>query len=191
MDEISEAIDLMVTVLEELQIPYFIAGSIASATYGEARTTRDVDIVVTIPPGRAVALGESLSTKFYVDTFAIERSVETGDCFNALTIEANFRVDVFTPSDTPWLQSQLERRVLRDLGTRAAFLQSPEDLVLSKLHWYRLGNEVSDRQWNDVIWVLIVQKPSLEVAYMQRWAAYLGISDLLNKALEEAGSVDA
>ena len=59
---------------------------------------------------------------------------------------------------------------------------SPEDTLLHKLVWYRLGNEVSDRQWGDILGVLKVQSGSIDRAYLDRWAPQLGVSDLLQRA---------
>jgi hypothetical protein len=59
--------------------------------------------------------------------------------------------------------------------------------VLSKLERFRVGDEVSDRQWRDVIGVLKVQGDRLDQAYLRRWAAELGLGDLLEKAFLEAG----
>jgi hypothetical protein len=30
-------------------------------------------------------------------------------------------------------------------------IHPPEDILLQKLRWFRLGGEVSDRQWRDVL----------------------------------------
>lgn len=46
-----------------------------------------------------------------------------------------------------------------------------------------LGNQVSDQQWRDVQALLRVQGPTLDVAYMRRWANDLALGDLLEWAL--------
>ena len=50
-----------------------------------------------------------------------------------------------------------------------------------------MGNEISTRQWKDIMGVLNRQTTSLDLAYLQQWAAELGVTDLLNRALNEAG----
>lgn len=50
-----------------------------------------------------------------------------------------------------------------------------------------MGGEVSDRQWNDILGVLKIQDTNLDMAYLQRWASSLGVADLLERALVDAG----
>ena len=65
-------------------------------------------------------------------------------------------------------------------------IASAEDTILSKLEWYRRGGETSERQWEDVIGVMKVQGEQLDEAYLDRWAAELGVSDLIERARREA-----
>jgi hypothetical protein len=58
------------------------------------------------------------------------------------------------------------------------YVASPEDNALAKLEWYRMGGEVSDRQWNDILGILKVRAHDIELDYLRRWAAELGLSDL-------------
>jgi len=72
-------------------------------------------------------------------------------------------------------------------SNRPFYIASPEGTILNKLEWYRMGGEVSDRQWNDILGVLKVQGTNLDMAYLQRWATALKVDDLLERALEDAG----
>jgi hypothetical protein len=66
------------------------------------------------------------------------------------------------------------------------FMSTPEDIILAKLEWYRIGNEVSDRQWQDIQGALKTQSGRLDLEQMQRWAGEPGVADLLKRALKEA-----
>jgi hypothetical protein len=69
------------------------------------------------------------------------------------------------------------------LGDSAEYpVASAEDILLAKLQWYRMGSEVSERQWTDIAGILAVA-PDLDAAYLRTWAARLGVADLLDKAV--------
>jgi hypothetical protein len=97
-------------------------------------------------------------------------------------------VDVFIPKPRPFLQSQLERAQRQtfslDIEISAQFA-SPEDTILSKLEWYRLGGEVSDRQWRDILGVLKTRAGELDLDYLRKWAVELKVHDLLERSLKE------
>jgi hypothetical protein len=72
-------------------------------------------------------------------------------------------------------------------GSLRCYLASPEDIILSKLEWYKNGGRVSERQWLDLQGVMKVQGQQLDTAYLKKWALTLSISELLDSALLEAG----
>jgi hypothetical protein len=53
------------------------------------------------------------------------------------------------------------------------------------LHWYELGDRVSERQWKDVIGVLQVQGKRLNYDYLKKTANRMNVSELLTQAIEE------
>lgn len=67
------------------------------------------------------------------------------------------------------------------------YITSPEDTILAKLEWYRMGGEVSDRQWRDILGVMKTRTGELDLAYLHQSAAMLKVTDLLKRALGEAG----
>jgi hypothetical protein len=184
------AVTLLVTdVLEKMGVSYLIGGSVASMLHGMIRTTQDVDLVADLRPEPVKPLTDALGDAFYLDDLSIERAIERLSSFNLIHQATMFKVDVFLPKRRPFSISQMDRRLSRIVAEgpeRTAWIASAEDIVLAKLEWYRIGGEVSERQWRDVLGVLISQDNRLDVTYLQKWAAALGVSDLLDKAFAAA-----
>lgn len=180
---------LVIEALEALDVPYLIGGSLASAVHGVARSTADTDLVADLRPGHAEPLAQALVDAFYVDAESVRDAIRHRSSFNVIHLETMFKVDVFVRKQRPFEQAQFERRTDQVVATdpeRTAYVASAEDTVLTKLEWYRVGGEVSDRQWQDVLGVLKVQGERLDLAYLRRWAAALEVADLLEWALTEA-----
>ena len=181
---------LVIEALEALEAPYLIGGSLASAVHGVVRATMDTDLVADLRLEHAEPLAQALGDAFYVDVESIRDAIRRRSSFNVIHMDTMFKVDIFIPKQRPFDQVQLQRRTEQVVATdpeRKAYVASAEDIILAKLEWYRKGGEVSDRQWKDVLGVLKVQSDRLDLAYLRHWAASLGVSDLLKKALTVAG----
>jgi hypothetical protein len=132
----------------------------------------------------------ALQDTYYANAQAMSEAIARRSCFNLIHLATSFKVDVFPAKDREYDRVALGRARKRPVDQEdpptQLFLASPEDVVLSKLEWFRLGEEVSQTQWRDVIGVLKVQAAALDSSYLQEWAARLGIADLLEKAQSEA-----
>lgn len=181
----------VIGVLTDLGIEYALGGSWASSLQGEPRFTNDADITAEPFPGREAAFCGRFGPDYYVSLPAVQEAVSRRSSFNLIHLDSGYKVDVFIRKDRPFDQSVMRRRVLKQLHDTPGppiMVVSPEDIILLKLEWYRLGKEISDRQWNDVLGVLKTQAGRLDDAYLDHWAADLGISDLLARAREELKS---
>ena len=176
-------------VLEKLGIPYLIGGSLASTLHGMVRTTQDSDIVAEMQLEHLQSFMADLQGEFYMDDEMISDSIQRNSSFNIIHRETMFKVDVFIPLPRPFLQSQLARvqKLTFKFETEvSAKFASPEDTILSKMEWYRMGGEVSDRQWRDILGVLKTRAGELDLDYLWEWAKELKVGDLLERALKES-----
>jgi hypothetical protein len=183
-------ITLFVTqTLEHLGIPYAVGGSLASSLHGVMRSTLDVDIVADMKIEHIKPLVAALSQEFYADDEMMRDAIEHHSSFNLIHYETAFKVDIFIRKTRIFDGVQLERRRSTVIVTdpeQSVYVVSPEDIILAKLEWYRLGGEVSDRQWRDILGVLKTRAGELEVDYLRQWARELKVSDLLERALQAA-----
>ena len=74
---------LVVGVLESLDVPYLIGGSLASAVYGAVRTTMDVDLVAELRMEHVESLLSALGDAFYVDAGMIHQAIQSRGSFTA------------------------------------------------------------------------------------------------------------
>ena len=187
-EPIKDSIDLALRVgdvLESLGCDYFVGGSVASSLHGEPRATNDIDFVVAMRPQRVQALAENLGDDFEVDTDMLRDALIRGSCANFFYLPLVTKIDFFALGTARFDEMEFHRRQrvrVRSTG-EALFVKSPEDTVLRKLLWYRAGGEESSKQWRDVVEVLRISGPVLDLPYIDRWAVELGIDDLLRRAL--------
>jgi hypothetical protein len=179
----------VVAVLDRLGIRYVLGGSLASSLHGIDRYTRDADVTAEPFPGKEAELVAGFGADYYISLSAVRDALRRRSTFNIINTRTGFKVDVFVRKDDPFEQSALERRIelrLPDAPDQPLYIQSPEDVILFKLRWYRLGGESSQHQWRDVLGVLQVQAGRLDDAYLDRWAAELNVADLLDRARRES-----
>jgi hypothetical protein len=188
------AATLLVTeALEGLKIPYVIGGSFASIAHGIPRATNDSDLVVGLRPDQGdliTALVGCLEGAFLVSRESALDALAHQASFNAIHLDSLFKVDIFLPRLRLFEQARLARGRRYALGqdpARTAVISSPEDTVLAKLEWYRMGNEISEKQWSDIQGVLKLQGASMDHGYLRQWARTLNVADLLSRSMRDAG----
>lgn len=78
-----------------------------------------------------------------------------------------YKIDVFLSKNDDLSREEMSRRekyqITEEKG-QDLYLASAEDIILSKLQWYKSGGCVSERQWNDVKGVLRIVDKRLDLS---------------------------
>ena len=182
--ELLAVVDTLAGALRRLRIPWFVTGSFASSVHGEFRATNDIDIVVQLEASTLRALLGELEGSFVVDRDQATAALADGSSFNLIHRTAFLKVDFF-PCTSDFDRSALDRAVSLQVPGAAEALRvsSLEDILLAKLRWFRLGGESSEVQQRDVRQLVTLNRGVLDTAYLHRWAAAIGVEDLLRGVL--------
>ena len=188
--EVIESIDpryLLVKVaevLDELSILYAVTGGTAVYVWGRPRFTADIDIVIQLREKDVECLAlalEKLSKVSYVDTHTMRWALERHGEFNFIDGVSGIKVDFWVLAEGEFEESQLKRRVGKEVLGRTIFFVSPEDLILSKLRWHKEGG--SSRQLEDVESIFRFNK-KLDFRYLRKWAKIHDTIDILESLLK-------
>ncbi|MBI2062360.1 MAG: nucleotidyl transferase AbiEii/AbiGii toxin family protein [Candidatus Yanofskybacteria bacterium] len=167
-------------VLDNLSIPYVVTGGMAVTIWGRVRFTADIDMVIELKTNDIDILSSELlklSEFGYVDKDVIREALASQGEFNFIEGGSGIKVDFWVKPDF----LELNRRVVKDiLGERVCFI-SPEDLILSKLRWYKISP--SSRHLEDVESILKISGDMLDRDYLLERSREQKTWDELNKLL--------
>ena len=65
-----------------------------------------------------------------------------------------------------------------------------EDIILRKLERYTQSGNMLERQLRDVVGVMKVKGPELDLAYLRGWSRQLGVERVFEQCMEDAGLTD-
>ena len=185
----SEALARLLSVMDRMEIPYLIGGSVASSAHGIPRTTMDVDFVADLQPEQVEEFVSLLQADFYVDIRAVREAILRQRSFNLIHTASVFKFDIFPLRNDAYSRVAFGRRKFMDVRSFGAGVEcavaSAEDTVLRKLEWYRAGGQSSDRQWADLRGVRDANRQQFDYDYLHEWAKFLKVDDLLEALLNE------
>ena len=162
--------------LERAAIPYMVTGSIASTYHGEARATRDLDIVIDPSPAALDRLvADLIGAGFYVDVEAARSALEARSQFNAIGPDAS-KIDFIVRRNRPFSVEEFGRRRPADLLGTPGYIATVEDMVVAKLEWAAATD--SERQLRDVAGMLAIGGDDVDRDYIVRWVEALGLREV-------------
>ncbi len=174
-----EAAGAVIDALNDLGVPYLLAGSFASNFYGVPRATQDADFVLQLGAHPIRALAERLGPAFRLDP---QMSFETVTGTTRYILEATqspFQVELFLLSDDPHDRERFARRRQVRALDREVWMPTPEDVIVSKLRWAFLAGRAKDEA--DVRNVIAVQGERIDWDYVNRWCEHQGTRPLLER----------
>lgn len=187
--DVMEALTPLVDAFEQLGIAYYIGGSVSSSLHGLARRTQDVDVIVDFGSSQVRLLVQRLQRDYYVDEQAWQDAVRRGLPYSVIHLGTMLKIDLMPLKRRAFTREEASRAQAHVLeaGTRPVRVASAEDAILTKLEWFEMGGRSSSRQWNDILGIMKQQGAALDFPYLAQWADVLGVRDLLDQALVEAG----
>jgi hypothetical protein len=189
MDQ-NDLLRYLIDSFEKIGIQYFIVGSIASSAYGEPRFTLGIDVVADIHPSQIPLLVQHFPfDEYYLSEEAISEAIRSGNQFNIIHPTSGLKIDVIVRRDDELDESQFRRRKrMEALPGREAYFASPEDVILKKMNFYKMGE--SEKHLRDITGILEISGAEIDQDYIEEWAKRLGLTEIweaIIKRVEKKG----
>jgi hypothetical protein len=181
---------LVLDALEAVGVDYMLGGALAVAAWAEARSTQDVDLVVSIPLEQMQRLSEELGKRemlvpvdIILDTFLENRADLP---INAIHLSAGYKAELFLLRSGDALRtSAFSRRRMVDLGPPLGevYVHAPEDLILYKLLYFRSGRQ--SKHIRDITSIVLSLGDMLDLTYIETWVQRLGLTVVWDEILRQ------
>jgi len=174
----SEVLRRIAAALGNAGIDYMRTGSLASAHYGAARSTLDIDIVIAADTSQLRSFIQSLPEgEYYADLNAAPEAHSRQSLFNVIDARTGWKIDLIIRKSRTFSHEEFRRRQLVNVQGLPLFVASVEDVVIAKLEWAKLAQ--SQRQIEDVSAILKLRWETLD---RPRWTSELNLKQEWNSA---------
>jgi hypothetical protein len=153
--------------LNALGVPWMAVGSIASSTYGERRSTLDVDVVAVVRKQHAARFSSVFpETDFYCppeEVIEIESARPEHGHFNLIHHHSIYKADIYIATGSEFERWAFKNRRALVAGDAPVWLAPPEYIIVHKLEFFREGR--SEKHLRDIRGMLAVtdiDRPFLE-----------------------------
>ena len=175
-----DILKLIARRLNDAEIEYMLSGSTALAFYGKPRMTRDIDIVIMIPPGAVDRFVKLFEADFYIDRDMAVDAIRNQSMFNIIHLETVIKVDFIIRKNQEYRILEFNKRKKMKLEDQEISVVSLEDLIISKLYWAK--DSFSEMQIKDIVSLIDLD---FDMDYVEKWCARLGLDLILRRVLDE------
>ena len=171
--------------LEQICIPYFITGSLATIVYGEPRLTNDIDLVVNINRRNAQFIAAAFPLEeFYcppIEVILSEAMRANRGHFNIIHHETGLKADIYIVGKDPFQKWAMEnKKVINYFGLKLP-LAPPEYVIIKKLEFYKEGG--SQKHLDDIKGVLENSADIIDRDLLIRLSKEKNVFSILEKLL--------
>jgi hypothetical protein len=178
---IEDVVKEIAAALKQLEIEYVIVGGIAATSWGNIRTTLDIDVIMNIKEDDAPALVSALRKRgFSLDQDDVIMALREKSHFTAFDDRSLVRIDAKGAYGPRELESmRTKRKIIVD--KTECYLASPEDMIANKL----LSGSEQDLRDAEGIYARQIQH--LDMDALKNIVKKLGVSTELNKMERRVG----
>lgn len=180
-----EFFSFVIDVLEDLNIPYMITGSVASMAYGEPRLTLDMDVVVNLSAQKAEELCGKFGADFYKDLDSILAAIRQKGQFNIIHMPSGSKIDFYLLNDDRLSQQIFKNRRQESFREdKQASFSRPEDVIINKLIFYKEGQ--SEKHLRDIQGMLQISGDQMDLSYIDQETKALDLYSIWEKLKKTA-----
>jgi hypothetical protein len=173
---LDDLLSRLAPALERAGVAYMLTGSVASSAHGIPRSTRDLDIVIAPTRAQLLALMQEFpNDRYYADEQQALNALAKTSQFNIIDFATGWKTDFIIAENSAYARSALARRLLIDVAGTKVYVAAPEDVLIAKLRWAKLGG--SNRQLEDAAGIVAMQGEKLDVSYVERWVKELQLQE--------------
>ena len=162
----------VVRKFDQLNVQYMLTGSLAMSYYAQPRMTRDIDLVVSITPSMIEKLEGAFSHEYYISVEAIKDAIKTEFIFNLIHSQSSIKIDCIIRKNNEYRITEFQRRMKIKLADFEIYIVSKEDLIISKLIWFKESN--SELQKRDIKNLLDAE---FDKDYLMSWMEKLNLTE--------------
>lgn len=169
---IGEFLRRVAAALDSNGVPYMLTGSLASSMYGIPRATNDIDVVIAPTREQLLSLVQLFQRLgLTVESEAAIAALRARSQFNVIDLTRGLKVDLIVRRERDFSVTEFDRRETHEVGGMSLTLATPEDVLIAKLEWSKMGD--SERQLVDVAGIIKMQRETLDFAYIEQWVESL------------------
>lgn len=177
MDQ-KETFEKVIEILDNLKAEFLITGGFAVSFWGHPRSTHDLDILIKIKGNKEKLINSFREHDFYISEEAVEDAIRDGSMFNIIHSESDLKIDFWVTDNNPDHDIEFKRKVQKNFLGKEVYLISPEDLILTKLEWFKKSN--STRHLIDASGIWEIQQDVIDLDYLKKRVVALDLAGLFD-----------